>query len=129
MFCRSLFVLLFFFFWPLCCLFFFDIRILITPLVSSNSSYTILTRVTQPVPLVEKELHTLHEHMSSPTVFSGIPAQFFFFSVWFCRSLSYCHFYFSHCIVCSSSYYGFSLPVWYLQIFLNYLVIKYYTSK
>ena len=27
-----------FFFWPLCCLFFFDIRILITPLVSSNSS-------------------------------------------------------------------------------------------
>jgi hypothetical protein len=29
------FVLLF---WPLCCLFFYDIRILITPLVSSNSS-------------------------------------------------------------------------------------------
>ena len=25
-------------FWPLCCLFFFDIRILITPLVSSSSS-------------------------------------------------------------------------------------------
>ena len=37
-FCRSLFVLLSFFFWPLCCLFFFDIRILITTLVSSNSS-------------------------------------------------------------------------------------------
>ena len=36
MFCRSLFVLLYFFFWPLCCLFFFDIRILITLLVSSN---------------------------------------------------------------------------------------------
>jgi len=31
-----------FFFWPLCCLFFFDIRILITPLVSSNSSYKII---------------------------------------------------------------------------------------
>ena len=26
-------------FWPLCCLFFFELRILITPLVSSNSSY------------------------------------------------------------------------------------------
>jgi hypothetical protein len=39
MFCRSLFVLLYFFFWPLCCLFFFDIRILIAPLVSLNSSY------------------------------------------------------------------------------------------
>ena len=38
MFCRSLFVLLSFFFWPLCCPFFFDIRILITHLVSSNSS-------------------------------------------------------------------------------------------
>ena len=38
MFCRSLFVLLYLFFWPLCCLFFYDIRILITPLVSSNSS-------------------------------------------------------------------------------------------
>jgi hypothetical protein len=35
MFCRSLFVLLYFFFWPLCCLFFFGIRILTTPLVSS----------------------------------------------------------------------------------------------
>ena len=29
---------LFFFYWPLCCLF-YDVRILITPLVSSNSSY------------------------------------------------------------------------------------------
>ena len=36
MICRSLFVLLYFFFWPLCYLFFFDIRILIIPLVSSS---------------------------------------------------------------------------------------------
>ena len=35
MFCRSLS----FFFWPLCCLPSFDLRILITPLVSSNSHY------------------------------------------------------------------------------------------
>ena len=40
---RSLFVLLSFFFWPLCCLsFFFDLRILITSLVSSKSSYIYL---------------------------------------------------------------------------------------
>jgi hypothetical protein len=39
MFCRLLVVLLYFYFWPLCCLFFFDIQILITPLVSSNPSY------------------------------------------------------------------------------------------
>ena len=39
-FCRSLFVLLYFFFWPLFCLLYFDLRILITPLVSPNYSYT-----------------------------------------------------------------------------------------
>ena len=38
MFCKSLFVVLYVFFQPLCCLFFFDIRILNAPLVSSNSS-------------------------------------------------------------------------------------------
>jgi hypothetical protein len=32
---------LYFFFWPLCWLFVFDLRILINPLVSSNSSYII----------------------------------------------------------------------------------------
>ena len=42
LFCRSLFVLLFFFFWPLCCLSFFNLRILITPLVCSNSSFYIV---------------------------------------------------------------------------------------
>jgi hypothetical protein len=39
MLCRSLFVLLIFFVWPLCCLSFFDLPILITHLVSSNSSW------------------------------------------------------------------------------------------
>jgi hypothetical protein len=39
MFCRLLFDLLTFFFWSLCCLSYFDIRILITPLVSATSSY------------------------------------------------------------------------------------------
>ena len=40
MFCKSLFFLLYFFLWPFCCLF-FDILILIIPLVSSNfSSYS-----------------------------------------------------------------------------------------
>jgi hypothetical protein len=38
MFCRSLFVPLYFFCWYFCCLFFFDIRIMIVPLISSNSS-------------------------------------------------------------------------------------------
>jgi hypothetical protein len=38
-FCWSLFVFLYFFVWPLCCLSFFDLRILITSLISSNSSH------------------------------------------------------------------------------------------
>ena len=38
MFCRSLFVLMSFFVWPLCCLS-LDLRILMTHLVSSNSSF------------------------------------------------------------------------------------------
>ena len=38
MFCRSLFVLLYFFFWSLQCLPFFELRILIIPLVSLDSS-------------------------------------------------------------------------------------------
>ena len=38
-FCRTLFVLLSFFFRPLCCLSLFNSQFLITPLVSSNSSY------------------------------------------------------------------------------------------
>ena len=40
MFYRSLFVLLSFFFWPWCCLS-FDLLHLITPLVSSNSSFNL----------------------------------------------------------------------------------------
>jgi len=44
MFCRLLSVLLYFFFWPLFCLFFFDIWILITPLVSSNSSLRMVSQ-------------------------------------------------------------------------------------
>jgi len=39
MFCRSVFVLLSFFFWSLCFLYFSELRILITPLVSSSNSY------------------------------------------------------------------------------------------
>jgi hypothetical protein len=92
MFCRSLFVLLSFFFWPLCCLFFFDIRILITPLVSSSSSWYLrfhflllcilklfgfrnifmtyhwvwfVTRVTRRVKDVEQEPLNLPCHVSS----------------------------------------------------------------
>ena len=38
------------------------------------------------------------------------------------RCLSLCPFSFSHCVVCSSSMYGFCLPLWYLQTLLAYLI-------
>jgi hypothetical protein len=34
------------------------------------------------------------------------------------RCLSFCTFSFGHCVVCSSSIYGFWLPLWYLQTLL-----------
>ena len=37
MFCISLFIILYFIFWPFCFMIFLDLRILITPLLSSNS--------------------------------------------------------------------------------------------
>jgi hypothetical protein len=46
MFCRSLFVLLYFFFWPLYCMFFFDIRILITPLCLQTLLTPLLSMLT-----------------------------------------------------------------------------------
>ena len=53
MFCRSLFVLLHLFVWPLCFLFFFALRIIITPLVSSNSSYLPICHLLLPGRIVQ----------------------------------------------------------------------------
>ena len=57
MFRRSLFVLLLMFFiWPLCCLSFCDIRVLINPLVSPNSSsYKTLHRKLRLVSMISTE--------------------------------------------------------------------------
>ena len=40
----------------------------------------------------------------------------------FCRSLSFCTFFVGHCAVCSSSFYGFRLPLWYLQSLLLVII-------
>ena len=66
--------------------------------------------------LVEQELLTIPEHLSSPPVFSGI----FSFICMFCRSLfcPFVLFLFAHCVVCSSSIYRFWLLFWYHQTLL-----------
>jgi len=65
-------------------------------------------RLTRRVPLVEQELPTLPEHLSSSPVFSGVRVtQSLVLYVCFVdRCLSFCAFSFGHCVVCSSSIYG-----------------------
>ena len=79
-----------------------------------------VTRLTRRVSLVEQELLTLPEHLSSPLGFSGLR---FTPSLVLCvcfidRCLLFCTFSYGHCFVCSSPIYGLWLPLWYLQSLL-----------
>ena len=69
------------------------------------------------------KLLSISKLLNKPPVFSGIRVTW---SLVLCvcfvdRSLSFCHFTFGHCVVCSSSISGFSLPRRYLQTLLNYI--------
>jgi len=66
-------------------------------------------------------------HSRFPLVFSGVRVTRSLVCVCFVdRCLSFCNFSLGHCVVCSSSIYGFWLPLWYLQAllmqFLLYIV-------
>ena len=76
-----------------------------------------LTRITRRVPLVVQELPTLPQHL----VFRGVSvARSLVLYVCFVdRCLSFTTFSFGHCVVCSSSIYGFGLPLWDLQTLLT----------
>jgi hypothetical protein len=76
-----------------------------------------VTILTQRVPIVEQELLTLPEHLSSPPVLSGVRVSrsLILYVCFVDRCVSFCAFSFGHCVVCSSSIYGFWLPLWYLQ--------------
>jgi hypothetical protein len=71
-----------------------------------------VTRLTRWVPLVEQELLTLTEHLSSLQVFSGVRVTWslVLYVCFVDHCLSLCTFSFGHCVVCSSSIYGFWLP-------------------
>jgi hypothetical protein len=71
-----------------------------------------VTRLTRRMWLVEQDLHTLPEHLSSPPVFSGVRVtrSIVLYVCFVDRCLSFCTFSFGHCVVCSSSIYGFWLP-------------------
>jgi len=70
------------------------------------------SRLTRRVPLVEQELPTLPEHLSSPTVFSGVRVtRSLVVCVCFAdHCLSFCTFPFAHCVVCYYTIDGFWLP-------------------
>ena len=64
-----------------------------------------VTRITRRVSLVEQEQLTLPEHLSSPPVFGEVRVTLY--ECFVDRCLSFCAFVFGHCIVCSSTIYGF----------------------
>jgi hypothetical protein len=68
-----------------------------------------VTRITRRVPLVEQELLTFPGHLSSPPVFSRVHVtrSLVLYVCFVDRCLSFCTFSFGHCLVCSSSIYGF----------------------
>ena len=78
------------------------------------------TRLTQRMPLVEQELLTLPEHMSSPPIFSEIHVtRSLILCVYFVDCcLSYCAFSFCHCVVCSLIC-GFWLPLCFFKLFFG----------
>ena len=67
------------------------------------------------VSLVEQELLTRLEHLSSSPIFSGIRVTRYLCVCFVDLSLSLYTFYFDHCVVCFFSIYGFWLSLWYLQ--------------
>jgi len=84
--------------------------------------------------LVEQELLTLPGHLGLPPVFSGVRVtrSLILYVCFVDRCLSFCTFSFDHCVVCSSSIYGFWLPLWYLQTLLltdNILTVLDYMSN
>ena len=89
------------------------------PILSSFTGF--VTRLTRRVPLVEQELPTHPEHLSASPIVSGIciTRSFVLCICYVDRCLSFCSFYFGHCVVCFSPICKFWLPFWYLLTLLT----------
>ena len=85
-----------------------------------------VTRFTRRVPLVEKELLILPEHLSSPPVLSGVCViRSLVLCVCFVdRCLSFCTFQLGHYVVCTSSIYGFWLPPFGIFKIFLYMAVR-----
>ena len=104
-------------FWSLCCLFFLDLRILITPLVSfvhcvvcSSQIYGFSLSLWYLLSIVLSVLLRFTDSHYPFGIFLSLCCLFFLdLRILITPLVS-----FVHCVVCSSSIYGFSLPFWYL---------------
>ena len=104
-------------FWSLCCLFFLDLRILITPLVSfvhcvvcSSQIYGFSLSLWYLLSIVLSVLLRFTDSHYPFGIFLSLCCLFFLdLRILITPLVS-----FGHCVVCSSSIYGFSLPLWYL---------------
>jgi hypothetical protein len=76
-----------------------------------------VTRLTRRVSLKCSRNYSLFR---SPPIFSGVRVtrSLVLYVCFVDRCVSFCTFSFGHCVVCSSSIYGFWLPLWYLQTLL-----------
>jgi hypothetical protein len=118
-------------FCPLCCLFFFDIRILITPLVSfghcvvcSSSIYGFWLPPWYLLAIVLSVLLRYTDSDYSFGIFWPLCCLFFFdIRILITPLVS-----FVHCVVCSSSIYGFWLPLWYLLSIVLSVLLRYTDS-
>jgi hypothetical protein len=115
-------------FWPLCCQFFFDIQILITPLVSFGHrvvSSSSIYRFRLPLwYLLAMVLSVLLRYTDSDYLFGifwPVCCQFLFdIGIRITPLVS-----FGHCVVSSSSIYGFWLPLWYLVAIMSSALLRY----
>ena len=74
--------------------------------------------------LEEQELLILPMHLNSPLVFSGVHVTRSLV-LWVCfvdRYLSFCTFYFGHCVVCSYSIYGFWIIFGIFKRFIYFII-------
>jgi hypothetical protein len=103
--------------WPLCCQFFFEIQILITLLVSvghcvvrSSSIYGFWLSLWYLLAIVLSVLLRYTDSDYPFGIFWPLCCQFFFDIKILITPLVSC----GHCVISSSSIYGFWLPLWYL---------------
>ena len=140
-------------FWSLCCLFFFDIRILITPLVSFGHCVVCSSSIYR-FWLLLWYLLAIHCVVCSSSIYGFWLPLWYLLAIVLSVLLQYtdsdysfgifwplcCLFFFNirilitplvsfgHCVVCSSSIYGFWLLLWYLLAIVLSVLLRYMDS-